>query len=462
MVTEVERKKSDLFDKPILSFLLKNSRFLLALRVTITALFFYALYFGFTQPEKTNLFTPALFWGLFWALFMVVTLPTFGRIFCGVCPHGFLGKYITDFGLKKKMPKFMQNRYIGITILLVGWWGIYYTFAGFWKSPFNTAMMFSTMTLFAFVLYYIYRDMSYCKYICPIGTLTRAYDKLSFTKLETYSDHCKNCRTFECATACSYNLKPFTFEKKNQSDDCTLCMDCATSCEAVNFSITEPAQQLNSKLKILSSEVWTYILILGAIPVSMGFAHGLERSKIADDMIWNQTASLLNLSEYSGGFAFLYALIFTSFFAVSGLYLASKSLKKDYSTVFTSIGVAYIPLFIFGSLGHTLETFFIKDYKLIVDGFAQAFMIDSSVSNLAKRGDEWLHIFSILKWIGVAWAFLLIYKRLKLFKATKMRKSLAFIFSSTLLFSFIGLNFYKGYVFKTYGKKERTFYHKNK
>lgn len=454
MVNFIKRDSNDIFNKPILGFLFKNKSFLMALRVVVAAIFFYALYFGFAHPGKENIFTGALFWGIFWSLFMVATLPSFGRIFCGICPHGFLGKYITRFGLKKAMPKWMQNRYIGIVLLVIGWWAIYYTFPSFWKSPLATAGMFSSMTLLAFILYYIYKDMSYCKYICPIGTLTRAYDKLSFTKLETYTDACKDCRTFECASACSYNLKPFSFAKKNQSDECTLCMDCANSCEAVKFSITKPSQQLFSKFKTLNAEIWSYILILGSIPISMSFAHGLNRTNIADSMIWNKTAEYFGMSEYAGGFAFGYALLFTIFFAIVGLYLASKALKKDYATTFSTLGYAYAPLFILGSLGHTLESFFTHKYQDIVEGFAQAFGFVIEVAPLAHRGDGWLHYFGLLKWIGVIWAFILLNKRLKLIEASKVRKFFGYFFASLLVLFFIGVNVYSGYVFKTYGAKK--------
>ncbi len=455
MVDFIKRDNNDIFNKPILGFLFKNKQFLLVLRIIVSALFFYAIYYGFAHPGRENIFTGAVFWGVFWALFMVVTLPTFGRIFCGICPHGFLGKYLTKLGLKKTMPKWMQNRYIGIFILVIGWWGVYYTFDGFWKSPFNTALMFTVLTLLAFILYYIYKDMSYCKYICPIGTLTRAYDKLSFTKLETYTQACSECKTFECATACQYNLKPFTFAKKNQTDDCTLCMDCANACEAVKFKFTKPAEQLGSKLKILNAEIWTYILILASIPVSMGFAHALNRSKIADEFIWNQTASMMGLENYAGGFAFAFALIFTIFFSFIGLYLASKVLKKEFNSIFTTLGIALIPLFIFASLGHTLETFFTKEYKMIVEGFAQGLGLNVEVASLAKRGDGWLHYFGLFKWIGIVWAFIILYKRMKLIESTKLRKIIAYFFASFAILFYMGLNFYTGYVFSKYGAKER-------
>ena len=87
---------------------------------------------------------------------MVITLPTFGRIFCGICPHGFMGKYITKFGLKKKMPKWMQNRYIGIFLLVIGWWGVNYMFPGMYRTPYATAILFTGMTLLSFLIYFLY------------------------------------------------------------------------------------------------------------------------------------------------------------------------------------------------------------------------------------------------------------------------------------------------------------------
>ncbi|MDY0328765.1 MAG: nitrous oxide reductase accessory protein NosL, partial [Arcobacteraceae bacterium] len=198
-------------------------------------------------------------------------------------------------------------------------------------------------------------------------------------------------------------------------------------------------------------EIWVYILILASIPVTMTFAHGLDRSAIANSMIWNQTATFLGLDEYGGMFAFMYAILLTSFFAVAGLYLAAKVLRKDYSDIFVTLGYAYAPLFILGSLGHTLETFFIKDYQTIIQGFAQVFNFSSSVAPLAKRGDSWLNYLGLLKWVGIIWTLVLLYIRLKLVDSTKLRKIVAYIFASLLVLFFIGINSYRGYVFTKYG-----------
>lgn len=460
MVEFIQRDKKDMLRYPILRFFFKNKMFLLVLRIVVSGLFFYALYYGFVHTGKENQFTWALFWGIFWALFMVVTLPTLGRVFCGICPHGFIGTYFTKIGLKRTMPAWMKNRFIGLLLLLFGWWGIYYMLPGIYRTPTGTALLFSLMTLLAFIIYYIYKNMDYCKYICPIGVLTRAYSKLSFTWLGTYDSACHECKTFECATACSHNLKPFTFDSRNSMTDCTLCMDCTNACEAVAFRVAKPSFSLFERFKTLKAEVWAYVLILAAIPITMTFHHGLSRSNIADEMIWAKTAHLfeqyISFGSISsvGLFAFLYALVFTIGAAMVGMFIASKILDKPFKTVFYDLGYSYAPLFIFGSMAHALESFFVRGYEKIVEGFSEAFGFAVNVSPLAQRGDSWLHLFGLFKWIAIGWSLWILYKRLKKIDALKMRKLIAYPFAASLIVFFIGVNLYRGYIFETYGMKK--------
>jgi len=457
VVDFIKRDKNDIFSRSVLRYIFKNEKFLFYLRVIITGLFFYAIYLGFSVPSKENTFTYALFWGIFWSLFMVTTLPTFGRIFCGICPHGFLGKYITRYGLKKSMPKWMQNRFIGLMLLVLGWWGIYYIFPGVYRTPFGTAMLFGVMSLVAFITYFFYKDMSYCKYICPIGTVTKAYSKLSFVWLGSYKSACSECKTFDCAKACPYNLKPFAFDNKNSMEDCTLCMECANSCESISFKFKKPSFSLFTKFKGLKVEIWAYILILASIPISMAFHHGIGRSNAAKDMIWSKTAEIFKgvlpaSFDSVGLFAFLYAVAFTALAATIGMFVASKILQKPFKDIFYNLGYSYAPLFIFASLGHALSGFFTRGYEKIVEGFAWAFGLSVDVAPLAKRGDDWLMIFSAFKWFAIVWALVILYKRMQLIKADKLRKFLAFPFAALLIIFYFGVNEYRTYVVDKYGR----------
>lgn len=462
MVNFIKRDGNDFFKNIFFRFIFKNKKFVFFIRVVIMFLFLYAIFMGFYDPSKDNIFTTALFWGLFWPFFIVVTLPSFGRIFCGICPHGFMGRYITAIGLKKKMPKWMKNRFIGVFLLFIGWWGVYYMFPGVYRTPLGTATLFLTMTLLSFLIYFLYKDMGYCKYICPIGTALRGFSKLSFTWFGSYNTACSKCKSFDCANTCHYGLSPFNFNKKESMEDCTLCMACTNSCNAIHFKFVPPGDAIYKKFKTLKSEVWVFILILAAIPISMAFHHGLGRSNIGDEMIWSKTAvffqSFIDFGSLDpvGLFAFLYATFFTVISAVVGMWIASKILKNDFNTVFYTLGYAFAPLFILASMGHALEYFFTGNAARIIEGMAWGFGFSIDINPIAKRGDAWLGIFHVFRWVAVAWSFYILYRRMKYINATNVKKILAYPFAGLLIVFFISVNIYRSYVIDTYGRKPHT------
>jgi len=194
------------------------------------------------------------------------------------------------------------------------------------------------------------------------------------------------------------------------------------------------------------------------IPIAMLFHHAIGRSNAANDMIWAKTAHYVHKfgdfgsADLVGMFAYLYAILFTIVVALVGMFIASKILKKSFNSIFYDLGYSYAPLFILGSIAHTLEMFFIKGYKNIVEGIAYGFGFSLHVSALATRGDSWLHMFGLLKWIAAIWALIVLYKRFKHIDATKLKKFLAFPFAASLIIFFIGVNAYTGYVFATYGR----------
>ena len=465
----IQRKKRDLFSYSLLNFLFKNKIFLFLLRMTITFLFFYAIILGFIYPTKEeNLFTTALFWSLFWSFFMVLSLSTIGRVFCGICPHGFIGKYITKLGLKKKMPKKFANPFIGLGVIVIGYWLMNFLFPAIYSVPYNTAIFFTILTVLSIIIYFLYDDMAYCKYICPLGTVTKAFSKVSFTKLETYNEGCATCKTFDCASACSYNLKPFTFAKKNSMEDCTLCMDCAVSCENVAFNITKPSSTLFNKFKTQKVEVWTILILTAILSFAMTFKHSLNRTAIADEFIWNKISKFLefyittDFISIDGLSVFLFSIVLIVVLNIIAMFIASKILKVSFETTFYTLGYAFAPLFIIGGLSHIGEFFFYFYASNIVNGFNQGFSLGmDTIPPLASRKDEWVHIFKLFTHIGYIWAFILMAFRLKLLDTKKHLKIIAFPFASALIIFYMSLNFYTSYVFKTYGVNKTGHNHTN-
>ncbi|KIM10947.1 MAG: ferredoxin [Sulfuricurvum sp. PC08-66] len=458
MISFKKRSRNDLLGWPVVGLFFHNRYVIFAVRLLVLGLFGYGIYLGLVVPDKSNSYTPALFWGLFWSLFIVVSLSTLGRVFCGICPHAWIGQYLTRWGLKMTMPNWMQNRYIGIMLLFIGWWATYYAYSQWLKTPFATALFFAIMTGVAWLFFFLYKDMSYCKSLCPIGSMMRAFGRMSFGWLGTYKEECTSCKTFSCASACPSNLKPFTFDTKKSMGDCTLCMECTTACEGVNFRLVAPSSSLFSKFTYAKVEVWVYMLITAAIPLSMGFHHALGRTSIAESFIWSQSAQWVSARidvgsmDIVGLFAFIYATIFAIGSVYIGMFLASKALRVGFEKTFYTLGYAFAPLFLIGGMSHLLETFFLHKYSDIANGFIYGFGLPwESVMPLAARGDTWLHLFKVLPYIATAWAVAILVKRAGMLTQSRWRKSVAVVLGGSLIWLYIGTTLYTGYVFKTYG-----------
>lgn len=216
MVDHIARRGNDIFGWPLVSALFKNKTALFIVRSIAALLFVSAVWFGLQYPSLAdNPYTTAVFWSLFWPFFMIVSIVLVGPGFCGVCPHGVMGRYLARFGMKKAMPAWLKNRGIGLAILIAAYWVPVYLFPGLLKTPWVAAALFLGLTLLAAFAFYRYKDMAYCTYLCPLGSVTKSYGKLGMVRLQTYQGACGECRTFDCAKACETGLQPYLFEKKN-------------------------------------------------------------------------------------------------------------------------------------------------------------------------------------------------------------------------------------------------------
>jgi len=61
-------------------------------------------------------------------------------------------------------------------------------------------------------------------------------------------------------------------------------------------------------------------------------------------------------------------------------------------------------------------------------------------------------IFSAFKWLAIIWALVILYKRMKLIKASSTRKIVAFPFAAFLIIFYFGVNQYRTYIIDTYGR----------
>ena len=440
MGKEVKRTRKDLFGIPVLGFLFKNKHALLFYRLLSLFLFLYALIYGFLYPTREeNAFTTAIFWSLFWPFFMVITLNTLGSVFCMVCPLGFLGRNIQKVGLKLRPPKWLRSPFIGIVLSnILAYWFILYTFPGLLRKPVVASVFFSVFLLVSILVFFLFRGMAFCKYLCPVGSVSSAFSRVGFTWLSTYKEVCESCRKPDCALSCPYELNPSKFDERNSMANCTLCMECAHACPAVRFEVRSWGSSLVKRIqRPLNWEVWVYILMVAVITVAMRLHHGLGRIPIAEYTPWVVFGKFLQESlglpawiDLKGLFAMLTALVIVLLSVYISVWLSSKVGGIPKKEVFLEIGYAFAPLMIVCSLAHVGEFFFIHYYSDIVNGLSQAFGLGIHAQPLARRGEDWLFIFKVFPFIAGVWSLFILKKRVDLIRP-KHRK--LFLLSSSIL-----------------------------
>ncbi len=453
----LNRDKNDLLRFRFFRSTFGNTSFLNILRVSLLLLTLYAIVYGLVIPDrKENLFTTALFWGLFWPFFMVITLPTLGNFFCMICPHGFLSRKLSKIGFKLNLPKSLKNPYIGIGLNIMLYWFILYTFPGILRQPFITALFFLFFTLLTVFISILFSNGSYCRYFCPIGRVAPAFARVGFTWLSTYKNELcdSKCDKPDCAFACPYKLSPLKFEKNNSMDTCTLCMECVKSCEGVKLSIKKWSHSLLNKIpKPQSWEVWVYILFLAVITITMRFHHGLGHSPIKESLPWvtigkwlQSTTGIGKPFDFVGLTALIMALLITLSLILGGFYLTSRIIKRPFKEIFLNLGYALAPLMIIGSLSHVCHFFFTHYYHQVINGFAQAFFIDIRVEPLAERNDAWLRIFYIFPFIAAFWSGYIMWVRIGFFNIKGFKKIVSYILSSGIIIFYLGLTIFILYI----------------
>lgn len=441
-VVEREKQQKNILAWPLVGLLFNHAGVMWLMRFSVLALLLMAIYFGFVYPDaKQNPFTLAIFWSLFWPFFIVFSMATLGPVFCGICPHSFVGKYLNRIGLNKPLPTWLKKRWIGLALLIGVYWFVLYSIPGFYRSPWNVALFFLLLTVFAWVMFYRYRNMSYCNYLCPIGSLTSAFGKVGFAKLTTDQAHCTGCRTHECVKACEWNLKPYLFEQKGTMGDCRLCMDCSQACNAVDFQLTRPSIQLYQPVKAKETiNVWVYFWLFAVITVTMSFRHGIGHSVIKDGLPWNIAGQWLNAQmpipyfDWVGFLVVVSAILLTFSIIYLSFSLAASLARVNFKTFTQTVGVMVAPIVLINLLGHVLGAFFTSYASNAVNAGFWLIGMDATMSPLAPRGG-WASVFSLLTYVSVLWALFVLWKRLALLGVSGWRAlGVGFISASAVWF----------------------------
>lgn len=406
---------------PLLGRALRQGWLMTTLRVFVLGLLGVAVVTGLRAEDARSGLSLLLMWGVFWPLFMVVITPTLGNAFCAVCPHGFVGKWLNRIGLRRRFPARLRGVWISLAMLVLGYWVIAFAMPGLLSSSTRaTAWYFLIFTILAFGVFFIFKDMAWCKHVCPLGRLLASHGRVGVLHIETEQEECASCRSFECARACSYHLSPFRFAERNDMGACTLCSDCVTACDSAHLSLRAPGQGL--RRPILGQdrhEAWIFVILLGVAGVGIQLLHGLGHSALQPYLPWVHAGHWLHerlpLETASFDLGRLLALLVGVLASVGVAAWAytrvARRLVRPWLEVANTLACALAPLVLLALVPRALMRFATQSAHELVNHAGALFGLSWNMAPLAERGDVWIGWLNVLPYVGALWALWLLWQR---------------------------------------------------
>ncbi len=170
---EVRASGKNLFDIPVLGTFLRSRQFLYWLIVPTLIVFTFIVAAGLFDIQTTQNPAVLLTWILWWPA-VVFTFFLVGRIWCAICPFGYLGDVAQKiFSLRWKVPAFLRNMWWRIGLFVALTWAT--TVWALDRWPRGTAWLALAETLGAVLLAFIFEKRSFCRYLCPVGGVLGLY-----------------------------------------------------------------------------------------------------------------------------------------------------------------------------------------------------------------------------------------------------------------------------------------------
>lgn len=384
----------DILKTPLLGNFLRwrYSRFIAQ---TITAsIAFFIIYDGLFGPQIAPMNIAGVLPWIHWRAIIIMSLLLLANAFCFGCPF-MVPRTISRmfFSPSWRWPRALRNKWLAIILLLLFFWS--YEAFSLWDSPMLTAWIIILYFTAAFIVDSLFRDASFCKYLCPIGQFQFVYSMASPFEIaakETLT--CQQCSTKDCirgnekSRGCE--LKLFIPNKVGNLD-CTMCLDCLHACPQDNiaiqirFPMTEfSAEQNRSGIGRLSKRGDIAIMILVLTFAAFANAAGM----VGPVLEWqDELASRLGLSNrfLIVSLFYLFSLIFTPAIVTTlAAFFSNRSSTRRVSIVenLCHFALTFVPIGLSMWLVHYCFHF-VTSYQTIVPA-VQHFFQDRGLSFLGE------------------------------------------------------------------------------
>jgi polyferredoxin len=217
-----------------------------------------------------------LIWIAWWAVLMIVAVPFFGRLWCGICPLPLPGEWLQRGALLRP-----RGRGLGLGLpwprRLRGLWvqnGAFLLVALFslpvLTQPRLTAFLLAGLVLFAIAISLVFERRSFCRYLCPVGGFVGLYAQAAPLEIRVRDAQvCAAHTTKTCYTgsADGYGCPWMVFPAALKSNvACGVCLECLRTCPLDNVAIRlrPMGADLSSASRVRLDEVFKSLVLLGS------------------------------------------------------------------------------------------------------------------------------------------------------------------------------------------------------
>ena len=238
----------DLLKLPIIGMFLRWRGSRRAMQAVMLVLAVAMIAHGFLGPQLAPRNLATLLTWVHYRGALVLVLLVAGNLFCMTCPF-LLPRDVARRFFKpvRQWPHQLRNKWVAIALFVL----ILFTYEYFdlWGSPWWTAWLILGYFASALLVDSLFKNASFCKYVCPIGQFNFAASTVSPLEVKVRDPGtCASCETVDCIKGTRSQSEPelllqrgcelalFQPAKKGNMD-CTFCLDCVYACPHDNVGI---------------------------------------------------------------------------------------------------------------------------------------------------------------------------------------------------------------------------------